>query len=84
MCNYTQRELHCGHTRYIVSEWCPVYANTQRRCPLFITHFEYRNEEVCGECKPSTPVVWEPMINRNPNSYQSTFCATIGDDGKAP
>ncbi|KAK1470840.1 hypothetical protein CCUS01_00958 [Colletotrichum cuscutae] len=48
MCNYTQREFHCGHVRWIVSRWCPVYTRTQRRCPPCVTHFEYRGDEVCG------------------------------------
>ncbi|KAI3551966.1 hypothetical protein CSPX01_00642 [Colletotrichum filicis] len=64
MCNYTEREFHCGHFRWIVSEWCPVYRKTHRRCRLHITHREYRGDKVCGKCKPCTPVVWESMIKR--------------------
>ncbi|WDK22008.1 hypothetical protein CGRA01v4_13298 [Colletotrichum graminicola] len=65
MCNYTQREFSCNHVRWIVSRWCPLYARTQRRCPPHVTHCEYRGNEVCGECKPSAPIVWESMIRRN-------------------
>ncbi|KAK2059307.1 hypothetical protein LY76DRAFT_28874 [Colletotrichum caudatum] len=65
MCNYTQREFSCNHVRWIVSRWCPLYARTQRRCPPHVTHCEYRGNEVCGECKPTVPIVWENMIRRN-------------------
>ncbi|KAK1713386.1 uncharacterized protein BDZ83DRAFT_589328 [Colletotrichum acutatum] len=64
MCNYTKRELHCGHVRYIVSEWCVVYSSTHRPCPPLVTFHEVRGDGICGDCKPSTPVAWESMINR--------------------
>ncbi|KAF4474888.1 hypothetical protein CGGC5_v005887 [Colletotrichum fructicola Nara gc5] len=65
MCDYTQREFRCSHKRYIVSRWCKKYIRTQERCQLCVTHFEYRGDELCSECKPSAPIPWENMIRRN-------------------
>ncbi|KAG7146647.1 hypothetical protein HYQ46_004545 [Verticillium longisporum] len=42
-----QREFHCGHFRWIVSRWCPEYLRTQLRCPLSVSHYEYRGDEQC-------------------------------------
>ncbi|KAI3530812.1 hypothetical protein CABS01_16777 [Colletotrichum abscissum] len=64
MCNYTEREFHCGHVRWIVSKWCPLYTRTHRRCPPCVTFFEYAGDQKCGDCKRPTEVVWESMINR--------------------
>ncbi|KAK1992473.1 hypothetical protein LX36DRAFT_644707 [Colletotrichum falcatum] len=73
MCNYTRRELGCTHTRWIVSEWCPLYAKTQRRCHPRVTHCEYRGNKVCGDCKPSEPVEWAHMIAYRPYDQMETI-----------
>ncbi|KAK2013404.1 hypothetical protein LZ32DRAFT_256694 [Colletotrichum eremochloae] len=75
MCNYTQREFRCNHVRWIVSRWCPLYARTQRRCPLHVTHCEYRGNEVCG-----MSFFFPPSLNgivRSEASAGSAFPALI-------
>lgn len=42
MCDYIQREFHCGHFRWIVARWCSQYLKTEMRCPLSVAHYEYR------------------------------------------
>ncbi|KAK4040397.1 hypothetical protein C8A01DRAFT_15732 [Parachaetomium inaequale] len=67
MCNYIQREYHCGHHRFIASTWCDVYTMTHKRCPPDITLFEYAAKLLCGDCKAKTlpPVPWEALIKRH-------------------
>ncbi|CRJ87207.1 hypothetical protein D7B24_002865 [Verticillium nonalfalfae] len=65
MCDWIQREFHCGHFRWIVSRWCPEYLRTQLRCPLSVSHYEYRGDEQCSHCKPRQTQPWEKMIRRN-------------------
>ncbi|KAK3687911.1 hypothetical protein B0T22DRAFT_141069 [Podospora appendiculata] len=64
MCEFTQREYSCGHFRWVASQWCREYRTTHKRCEPNVTHFKYRGEERCGNCKPEAPVAWEGMIKR--------------------
>ncbi|KAK3312486.1 hypothetical protein B0H66DRAFT_486202 [Apodospora peruviana] len=65
MCDYTQREYHCGCFRWIVSKWCQVYTTTHQRCQPNVAYLEYKNDEECGDCKPKPLVPWENMIKRS-------------------
>ncbi|KAK4451311.1 hypothetical protein QBC34DRAFT_59683 [Podospora aff. communis PSN243] len=67
MCNYTQREYSCGHFRWVASRWCLEYSLTHKRCKPNVTHFEFRDDSICGECRPQWqwgPCPWESMIKR--------------------
>ncbi|TID15221.1 hypothetical protein E6O75_ATG08474 [Venturia nashicola] len=48
MCDYTQVEYTCTHTRYTVRAWCIKYQETHKRCPANVTAIEYRLDEKCG------------------------------------
>ncbi|KAH7377168.1 hypothetical protein B0T11DRAFT_219988 [Plectosphaerella cucumerina] len=65
MCDYIQREFHCGHFRWIVARWCSVYLKTEMRCPLSVAHYEYRGDEQCSHCKPRVIQPWDHLIQRN-------------------
>ncbi|KAK3394973.1 hypothetical protein B0H63DRAFT_499225 [Podospora didyma] len=67
------REYSCGHFRWIASKWCPSYRITHRRCQPDVTHFEYRADDVVGECQPKTYPPWENMIRRNNKQWTSAF-----------
>ncbi|KAK3348590.1 hypothetical protein B0T25DRAFT_226104 [Lasiosphaeria hispida] len=73
MCDYTQREYSCGHFRWIASKWCRDYTLTHKRCQPNVTHFEFRSEELCGECKPKTYPPWENMIKRSNKEQTFSF-----------
>ncbi|KAK0736781.1 hypothetical protein B0T21DRAFT_411926 [Apiosordaria backusii] len=73
MCDFTQREYSCGHFRWIASKWCRDYTLTHKRCQPNVTHFEYRAEELCGECKPKTYPPWENMIKRQPGDKKTLY-----------
>ncbi|KAK3934099.1 hypothetical protein QBC46DRAFT_274461, partial [Diplogelasinospora grovesii] len=60
------RKYSCGHFRWVASEWCREYCTTHKRCEPNVTHFEHRDEEVCGDCKPTSYPAWESMIKRRP------------------
>ncbi|KAB5511402.1 hypothetical protein GE09DRAFT_1015044 [Coniochaeta sp. 2T2.1] len=64
MCDFTQREYSCGHFRWIASHWCRDYTLTHKRSQPNVNRFENRNDELCGECKPTTYPPWENMIKR--------------------
>lgn len=64
MCDYTQREYQCGHYRWIAALWCRDYTRTHRRCQPNVTHFEYRADELCSQCRPKQHIPWENMIKR--------------------
>ncbi|KAH7092979.1 hypothetical protein FB567DRAFT_160499 [Paraphoma chrysanthemicola] len=33
MCDYTQVQYKCAHSRYVVRAWCTKYQETHKRCP---------------------------------------------------
>ncbi|OAA57969.1 hypothetical protein SPI_06854 [Niveomyces insectorum RCEF 264] len=63
MCEFTQREYGCGHFKFIAARWCNVYKRTHRRCQPDITHFEYRADEICGQCRPQEIPPWRHLIS---------------------
>ncbi|KAK4161693.1 hypothetical protein QBC43DRAFT_217017 [Cladorrhinum sp. PSN259] len=71
MCDYTQREYRCGHYRWIASKWCPTYQITHVRCEPNVNHFEYRREELCGDCKPKAKSPWDHLIKRHQTGQSS-------------
>ncbi|KAL2107227.1 hypothetical protein VUR80DRAFT_5538 [Thermomyces stellatus] len=66
MCDYIERRLRCGHTKYIVHRWCPVYRHTHRKCPPNVIFFENWDNRLCGACMPRRPLIpaIEQMIKR--------------------
>ncbi|CAK7234627.1 hypothetical protein SCUCBS95973_008998 [Sporothrix curviconia] len=65
MCEYTQREYACGHFKFIAARWCNLYRRTHRRCPPEIAHFEYRTNEICGQCRPQEVPAWQHLVRSN-------------------
>ncbi|ERT03421.1 uncharacterized protein SPSK_09825 [Sporothrix schenckii 1099-18] len=65
MCEFTQREYSCGHFKFIAARWCNLYKRTHRRCQPDIAHFEYRADEICGQCRPQEVPAWQHLIRSN-------------------
>ncbi|CAK7231407.1 hypothetical protein SBRCBS47491_007920 [Sporothrix bragantina] len=65
MCEFTQREYSCGHFKFIAARWCNLYKRTHRRCPPEIAHFEFRANEICGQCRPQEVPAWQHLIRTN-------------------
>ncbi|CAK7202886.1 hypothetical protein SEUCBS139899_005613 [Sporothrix eucalyptigena] len=65
MCEFTQREYSCGHFKFIAARWCNLYKRTHRRCPPEIAHFEFRADEICGQCRPQEVPAWQHLIRTN-------------------
>ncbi|PVH70640.1 hypothetical protein DL98DRAFT_436606, partial [Cadophora sp. DSE1049] len=42
ICKYFEVKFGCGHSRYIVREWCMTYKSSHRRCPLHIVRVDFR------------------------------------------
>ncbi|EFW99004.1 hypothetical protein CMQ_4856 [Grosmannia clavigera kw1407] len=80
MCEFTQREYSCGHFKFIAARWCNLYKRTHRRCQPDITHFEYRANEICGQCRPQEVPEWQHLIKRH-TPHSVTGIASINSLG---
>lgn len=82
MCEFTQREYSCGHFRFIAARWCNLYKISHRRCHPDVTHFEFRQHEICGICQPYEMPAWfhavkaaaAPPTPPSPKTVTSKMC----------
>ncbi|KAJ9130648.1 hypothetical protein NKR23_g12098 [Pleurostoma richardsiae] len=70
MCEWNLIEFSCGHTQHVAGKWCPEYPKSQRRCPVHVTHYEYRGDEVCSSCRPKTQPSWLHNMFNQPSQRQ--------------
>lgn len=50
-----QRQLRCGHVKYIVHRWCHTYQRTHKKCRPNVVFSEYWDGRLCGKNFPSPP-----------------------------
>ncbi|ORY58492.1 uncharacterized protein BCR38DRAFT_400228 [Pseudomassariella vexata] len=79
MCDYTELQYGCDHSRYRVQRWCPLYEKTHKPCRPNVTKREYCFILIANlltrplaDCRPSSPPPWEHMIRRS-NSKRAPY-----------